>query len=139
MSRYKNWINPDDQYDDQITFVAGEFSEVPRDKRWFFKYFRSECQRAFLAYYWKFHNYTRFSEHTGFAMSRRWKIILKKKILFLEESFEEAMKNGDIDAVVHIKEGKLKIPYWKLRARLDESNSTNECTTTLSKSPESKE
>ena len=107
-----------DQYDDQIAFLSGEFKEIPREKRWFLKYFDSESQRAFLAYFWTFKNYTRFNQHSGFLLSGRWKVILKKKILFLENAFDEAMKNGDIDAITTLKEGKFKLPQKVLRGRL---------------------
>ena len=94
-----------------LNLVSGDFFdlELPKDKRYLYKYFDTDVQMLFLRYYYVFGNCHRFAEHTGYSCSRRWLADLKRKYNKLISSYEKAKENADFALLAEIQSGKLKI------------------------------
>ena len=91
--------------------MAGEFFEfvLQKNKQYLYKYFKTDVQKVFLHYFVLFGNYTRFVEHSGYFVTRRYLRRLKNKFLRLEVMYEKAKASGDIEMVSKLESGKLKI------------------------------
>lgn len=78
-----------------LEFVSGVFFdyEIPKEKRYLLKYFKTTLQRAFLQYYFVFGNTTNFSDHTGYFCSDRvlWKF--KARYKYLTKAYDQAKKS----------------------------------------------
>lgn len=94
-----------------LQFLSGRFrdAELPPEKQYLFRYFTTEIQRYFVRYYLTFGEFTNFTDHTGFACSRRWMEILRDRILALEEAKREARKNIDLERLAEIESGRYKL------------------------------
>jgi hypothetical protein len=68
-----------------LQFLSGEFLdyEVPKDKRWLFKYFKTTIQKQFLAFYIEFEDIYMFKQYTGIVVSKRAleRLVIKYDIL----------------------------------------------------------
>jgi len=97
--------NPD------LDFISGKFFDytLPKELRYLQKYFKSEVQMQFLRYYILFGHTTRFVDHTGHAVSRRWLKKLKVKFISITESHQQAKKDFDLTKVAKIESGKYKV------------------------------
>ena len=82
--------------------------ELPKDKKYLLKYFKTNVQRQFLKYYFCFGDYKNFCNHTGNPCQERWLVILEKKLVFLERSKEKARKDFDLELIARIESGKYK-------------------------------
>lgn len=65
----------------ETQFLAGVFFdfEVPKEKNFIFKYFRSPLEQQFVRYYLCFGEIEFFTEHTGHFCQKRWLKILKNR------------------------------------------------------------
>ena len=73
----------------ELEFISGSFfdCDIPKNKRYFLKYYTSRIQRQFLKYYITFRSKERFIEHTGMYVKKRWLQILELRFLKLEWLF----------------------------------------------------
>lgn len=96
--------------DKDLKLISGIFLEdnIPQNKLWLKKYFKSNIQVKFLSYSLLFDNISYFCRHTGVKCSLRYAKKMKKKYKYLIKSHEEAKKNFDLDLLVAIENGKLK-------------------------------
>ena len=99
--------------DRELKFISGEFlhCDLPKEKKYLFKYFRNESQRQFLKYYFTFDgniNIKYFSRRTGYVCSERWLSTLRNKIITLERVHNNAKRDLDFEKLSLIKSGKLK-------------------------------
>ena len=83
--------------------------EFTKDKKYLLKYFDTDLQRIFLAYYLVFGDYEHFTDHTGFKVKYCWLTSLEKKYLALEKIQKEARLNMDLEKLAFIESGKHKI------------------------------
>lgn len=92
-------------------FISGNFLDdnLPQDKVWLSKYFKSEFQRRFLIYILTFNGYHYFRRHTGIKCSVRYLKMLKKKYKKLEDAHKKAKEDFDLDTLAKIEMGKYKI------------------------------
>ena len=98
-----------------LKLVSGDFLnlELPKDKRYLYKYFNTEIQMQFLRYYYIFGNFDRFMEHTGYFCTKRWLRDLKNKYEILISVYDEAKKNMNFTLLVEIQSGKFKSVYYR--------------------------
>lgn len=89
-------------------FLAGDFAFIPKDKKYLTKYFKTDVQRTFLAYFILFGTYDNFVDHTGLYCQRRYLKILHDKMLRIEEAHRIAKQNLDLDILAKIESGKAK-------------------------------
>jgi hypothetical protein len=96
-----------------VDFFAGNFfeQEIPKDKAFLKKYFKSESQRAFLKYYLVFGDYSCFTAHTGQAANHSYLFKQEVKLKHLLEVHKQAKSNMDFDLVWKIESGKYKYKY----------------------------
>jgi len=75
-----------------LEFISGEFfdCEIPKDKQWLLKYFKTEVQVAFLRYYIKFGEVRNFVDHTGYYCNRRMKFKMQEKYRRLLKAHSDA-------------------------------------------------
>ena len=113
--------------DYEIKFIGGMFYDyiLPPDKQYLFKYFHTKVQKDFLIYYIIFNNFQRFPQHTGNAISYRWCQGLRARYKFIENELAKANDDGDLDKIVEIKSGKLKIKNIYKKKGWNESDLEN--------------
>lgn len=95
-------------------FIAGKIFdiELPKEKRYLWKYFHSKMKRAFVKYYLIHNSYYRFRQHTGYYCCKRWIMYVKVKLRKLLIAHEEAKKKaleGDFGPLAEIEAGKYKV------------------------------
>jgi hypothetical protein len=98
-----------------LDFLAGNFFdfELPREKLYLFKYFRSSMQKSFLRYYYCFDGeFAHFTDHTGIACQRRWLLLLRTKLNKILAAHAKAKEEMNLSMVKRIERGKL---FWKTR------------------------
>lgn len=103
---------------DELTFIAGDFSEfeIPRDKQYLFRYFKTDLEQQFLKYLYCFGDYENFVEHTGHYCQHRWLHVLKRRHDIIVSYYQDVKKdifNSDDDldfnVLVQIEKGKIKV------------------------------
>lgn len=87
---------------------AYESFEIPKEKKYLFKYFKTQIQQAFVRYFFAFGTYTNFKDHTGLDCQMRWLNILHRKLEALEKVRHEARANMDMTTLAKIEAGKYK-------------------------------
>jgi hypothetical protein len=97
-------------HEDELNFISGKYfyCNLPKEKLYLYKYFRTDVQRQFLRYYITFGNTRLFRKHTGYKTTERWLRMLKNKLIFLEEEREEARREFDLEKVAEIESGEYK-------------------------------
>lgn len=101
----------------EAVFLAGLFFDfdIPRDKLFLLKYFRSPLENQFVRYYLcfvKIDNFVEidnFVDHTGFFCQKRWLCILKKRMDALIIAHEGYKKECELDKLMEIENGRYKL------------------------------
>jgi hypothetical protein len=80
-----------------LAFISWQFEtiELPRDKAYLYKYFKTKIQEAFLKYIHVFGDFVHFSDHTGMHCSLRWLKMLHARMVCLEELHRRAKQGID--------------------------------------------
>lgn len=75
-----------------LEFISGNFFdyEIPRNKKYLLKYFKTKLQIAFLRYYLIFGDYRNFKNHTGYHCNPRMLPKLKNKLILVVKDYENA-------------------------------------------------
>lgn len=75
-----------------LEFIAGTFFEydIPKEKRYLLKYFKSEMQVAFLKYVLCTGEWEMFREHTGHYCTKRMLYTLANRLDVLTETYSKA-------------------------------------------------
>jgi len=94
----------------ELEFISGVFfdCDIPKNKRYFLKYYTSKIQRQFLRYYITFSSRERFVEHTGIYVKKRWLQMLEFRFLKLENEYKLAKQEFDFTKVADIESGNYK-------------------------------
>lgn len=89
-------------------FLAGVFFDydIPREKQFLIKYFRSPLEKQFVRYYLCFGEIDNFVDHTGFFCQKRWVRILKKRIEKILSIREVYKNNFELDKLRELEEGR---------------------------------
>ena len=93
--------------------ISGAFLDdnIPHEKLWMCKYFKSEIQKRFLIYFLIFKSHYYFQRHAGIPCTKRYLKQMKKKFSFLENAHKKAKENFDLDILSKIEMGKYKVSY----------------------------
>ncbi len=75
-----------------LELIAGTFLdyEIPKEKRYLLKYFKTDLQLAFLRYYMVFGEHRNFVDHTGYYATRRMLWMLQARYHALVNAYESA-------------------------------------------------
>ena len=97
--------------DQEMAFIGGQFfeSELPKERRYLLKYFKSDIQQQFLRYMLMFGSCVRFTEHTGYHCSKRWLKVLKSRLRQLEAAKKTARESMDLETLTLIETGKYHV------------------------------
>ena len=97
--------------DNELAFISGKYLEddLPKERAYLLKYFRSETQVAFLKYHLTFNSYTRFVDHTGYSASLKWMGLLRRKLKLLQDIHEKAKSEMDLETLAILETGKYKL------------------------------
>lgn len=96
---------------DDLVFISGDFFdyEIPKEKKFLLKYFKTPLELQFVKYYLCFKNIDNFVDHTGFFCQRRWLLLLKKRIEYFLKEQSTAKSDFDLSKLVDIEQGNIKI------------------------------
>lgn len=91
-----------------LLFISGNFFDIniPKDKKYLKKYFRTSIEKQFLRYYIVFNTRQRFLEHTGCFVKKRWLQVLEKRFKDLTIEHQNAKLNFDLEKLELIESGK---------------------------------
>ena len=91
-----------------MTFLSGQFfdCDLPKEKKYLFRYFKTDLERQFLRYYHCFGQYEYFTEHTGMTCQVRWLGILKKRLDTIVQLHAKAKREFDLELLAKIETGK---------------------------------
>ena len=95
-----------------LEVVSGEIFDyqIPEDKRYLIKYFKTPTEMAFLRYHLLIGNNMKlFSDHTGYHCTCRYLRKLKEKFRLLTGLLEIAKADMDMTALAIIKSGKYRV------------------------------
>lgn len=95
----------------ELKIVSGEILDyqIPKDKRYLIKYFKTPIEIQFLRYYLLIGNTTLFSDHTGHHCTNRYLRKLKWKFKFLTGLLDKAKSEMDMATLAVIKSGKYRV------------------------------
>ena len=96
-----------------LEFISGRFFdyEIPKEKRYLLKYFKTDLQQAFLRYYFVFGNATNFVDHTGIFCTDRilWKLQARcKRLIQIYDKAKMELTEESMMIVERIEAGKFK-------------------------------
>jgi hypothetical protein len=94
----------------ELKFLAGVFFdfEIPKDKKYLLKYFRTSIEQQFVKYYLCFSEIDYFVEHTGYFCQKRWLVILKKRFNTIVDFHHKCKVDLDLELLKKVEEGKHK-------------------------------
>ncbi len=96
---------------EDLELISGNFFQedhLSPDKRYLYKYFRSDLSKQLVRYYFTFGRVDNFVNHTGLYCRIRWRQVLLNKIKRIEFQLEKARKEFDFEKVALILSGKLR-------------------------------
>jgi len=101
-----------------LDFISGTFFDydVPKEKRYVLKYFKTDLQRAFIRYYMVFGNHVNFVDHTGYYCTRRMLFIYQARYHLLVKTYEEAkaaLTEDGMELLLLIESGKFRLSKSK--------------------------
>jgi len=83
--------------------------QVPKERSWMSKYFKTKTKRMFLKYFLTFGCDTRFRQHSGEACTKRYLKKMKMQFLKIEASHATARKDLDFEMVAKIEMGRCRL------------------------------
>ena len=94
----------------EAQFLAGVFFdfEIPKEKNFLFKYFRSPLERQFVKYYLCFGETDCFIDHTGYYCQKRWVKILRDRFDKIITFHNQCRENMELELLEKIENGKCK-------------------------------
>jgi len=100
-----------------LVFLSGDFTFVPKDKRYLTKYFKTRTQKMFLSYFILFGTYDNFVDHTGIYCQKRYMKILHDKLIVIENAHKIAKQNLDFANLVKIENGEANLHICQIRLK----------------------
>jgi hypothetical protein len=86
--------------------------EIPKQKKYFLRYYRNELQLAFLRYYMVFGNATNFVDHTGYSCCPRLLRRLADRYHRMEKTHDKSKKaltEEGMETMHSLETGKMKL------------------------------
>lgn len=98
-------------------FISGVFFEydVPKEKRYLLRYFKTALQRAFLRYYLVFGNFKNFVDHTGYYCSDRllYRFQLRfRKLTRLYDESKRSLSEEGMELIRLLETGKFRLTKY---------------------------
>jgi hypothetical protein len=98
-----------------LNLISGEFFEyeIPKEKRFLLKYFKTDLQMAFLRYYMLYETPMNFVDHTGHYCSKRMLFIFAARYKHLIKLYEQAksdLSEESMHLIYLLESGQYKIP-----------------------------
>ena len=95
----------------EVMFIGGTFfnCDLPKDRSYLFKYFRSRLEKQFLRYYYCFEDIEHFTDHTGYRCQKRWLRILVARLKRLTAIYANAKSEANLELLALIESGKYKL------------------------------
>jgi hypothetical protein len=92
----------------ETQFLAGVFFdfEVPKEKSFLFKYFRSPLEQQFVRYYLCFGEIEFFTEHTGHFCQKRWLKILKNRFDEINSLHDKYKADMELELLEKLEKGR---------------------------------
>lgn len=84
---------------------------LPTDKEYYLRYFKTKPQEVFLRYYFVFRRYLYFTDHTGVFLAPRYIRQLRKKFRILDEAHERMLVEPDLEKRLELQERLFKGKY----------------------------
>lgn len=100
--------------DEELAFISGkmfDLDDIPKPKRYLYKYFTDDNQKQFVKYYLTFGSHKYFMEHTGIRFKQRFLYVLEKRLKFLEAMRDKAVLDMDLETLAHLEAGEVEVPY----------------------------
>ena len=99
---------------EDLNFISGNFFdiEIPKEKRYLLKYFKTDLQVAFLRYHLVFGRVANFVDHTGHYCSRRMLFKMQNKLRHLQDAHAAAkseLTEENMEILQLLESGKYKI------------------------------
>lgn len=99
-------------------FISGIFFDydIPKEKRYLLKYFKTDLQRAFLRYYLIFGNFKNFVDHTGHYCSERLLYKFQKRLRKLVKIYDESklsLSEEGMERVRLLETGKFRLTKYR--------------------------
>lgn len=96
-----------------LLFIAGAFldktHQIPQQKRFLYKYFTTDIQKAFVKYWLSFGEFQQFVRHTGFWCKDCWLKRMANRIKKLESLYLKAKAELDFSTITALETGKYKL------------------------------
>lgn len=94
-----------------LELIAGSFFDLdlPKSRRYLFKYFDTDIQQQFVRYYHVFGSIEYFVSHTGIYCQQRWLRQLVVRFNKLETTLKKSRQEMDFATVAEIESGKYKL------------------------------
>ena len=80
--------------------------QIPKDRLWMKKYFKTKTKRKFLKYFLAFGSDTRFRQHSGEACTKRYVKKMKMQFFKIDAKHEAAKKDLDFELLARIEMGR---------------------------------
>jgi hypothetical protein len=102
--RRNNFLNLD------LLLLSRNFEtyELPKEKKYIMRYFKTPIQLAFLKYFMVFNDYKNFTDHTGISAQIKYLHSLHEKLIAIEKAHRQARIDMDMSGLVLIEKGKYK-------------------------------
>ena len=97
----------------ELDFLSGkifDLQELPKSKKYLYRYFATYEQKLFVKYFLTHGCHDQFVAHTGVRFRRRWRQYLAQRLRYIESAWQEARDAGDMEAIVDIESGRMKVP-----------------------------
>ncbi len=101
--------------DYDLELISGTFfnDDLPKDKRYMYRYLSGPGQKVFVRYYHTFRQCLKFTEHTGHRATRATLQLWERKFNELELVYAQAKIDLDFEQVGLIESGKYKLKAKK--------------------------
>lgn len=97
------------EYD--LKIISGDFLEenLPKEKKYILKYFKTELSKKIAIYYFNFNNINNFVSHTGYYCEIDYLKKCVSKYKEVEKEHDYALKEFDLEKMEKIQNGSFKI------------------------------
>jgi hypothetical protein len=90
-----------------LAFLSRSYEqfEIPKEKAYLYKYFKTPVQELFVKYMHVFNDHRNFMPHTGYRCEDRWLRVLHTRLIKLEALHAQAKKDLDFELLRIIERG----------------------------------
>lgn len=94
-----------------LKIISGDFLEIdlPKDKKYLLKYFKTDLSKKIAIYYFHFKNIDNFVNHTGYFCEIDYMKKCVNRYKTIEKEHDEALKEFDFEKMEKIQNGTFKI------------------------------